>query len=72
MTDIYQRGKIYKIVCNTTGLCYIGSSTQKTLAKRLGEHKSTYTRFKKNEYYFVTSFKVLENTKDELHSRERY
>lgn len=25
----YENGKIYRIVCNKTGLCYIGSTTYK-------------------------------------------
>ena len=85
MTEIYKRGNIYKLVCNTTGLCYIGSSTQKTLAKRLGQHKDHYKLWKNEKHHFVT-FKILENdnyemiliekfscnSKDELQSRERY
>ena len=34
----YADGKIYRIVCNTTGLTYYGSTTQ-LLYKRLHEHK---------------------------------
>ena len=37
----YENGKIYKIVCNTTGLIYIGSTIQ-TLKERLSQHKSKY------------------------------
>ena len=82
----YQEGKIYKIVCNITGLVYIGSTCKQYLSQRLQNHKSEYNMFKKNGKRYMSSFKVLENgdynilllelypcnTKDELHARERY
>jgi len=82
----YQLGKIYKIVCNITGLIYIGSTCEPTLARRLSKHKSNYSDYLKNKGHFITSFKILENNnfeiilienvvcenKDELHKRERY
>ena len=40
----YEKGKIYKIVCNTTGEIYIGSTTKQTLAQRLSQHVSQYKR----------------------------
>jgi predicted GIY-YIG superfamily endonuclease len=36
-TSDYSKGKIYKIVCNKTGLVYIGS-TCRSLEQRLKEH----------------------------------
>ena len=82
----YQDGKIYKIVCNITGLVYIGSTCKHYLSQRLQNHKSEYNMFKKNGKRYISSFKVLENgnynilllelypcnTKDELHAKERY
>ncbi len=41
----YQDSKIFKIVCNTSGLQYIGSTTQPTLARRLAKLRDDYTRF---------------------------
>ena len=35
----YPYGKIYKIVSDTAGLCYIGSTTQRYLCSRLSYHK---------------------------------
>eukprot|EP01050_Picozoa_sp_SAG11_P031786 SAG11_NODE_10028_length_861_cov_30.934383_2_plen_208_part_00 len=83
----YNNGKIYKIVCNITGLVYVGSTTRKYLSQRLVLHKCNYQRYiqKKSTSYY-TSFKILENNdydiillesvicdnKDELHKRERY
>jgi hypothetical protein len=82
----YENSKIYKIVCNVTGLCYIGSTTLK-LSQRLSKHKNNYKRYKNGKCHNVTSFKVLENddydiillekvqnctSKEELYARERY
>ena len=80
----YSRGKIYKIVCDTTGLVYIGSTIEK-LSSRISKHRYDYKRFLNNTYHFVSSFKVLENnnykiilienvacnSKEELHREER-
>jgi hypothetical protein len=82
----YTKGKIYKIVCNVTGLMYIGSTCVPTLARRLAEHKSSYKRFLNGEITNkLSSFEVLSNdnyniilienvicqNKDELYSHER-
>ena len=80
----YSKAKIYKIVCDTTGLVYIGSTCQ-ALAVRLSGHKMSHKRFLQGKYHFVTSFKVIENgnydmvllqrypcdNKEELHAKER-
>jgi len=83
----YQNGKIYKIVCNKTGLVYVGSTTEKTLSKRLANHKANYKDWKEGKRNTVaTSSKIFDNddyyivliesfpcsTRDELHQRERY
>ena len=82
----YQLGKIYKIVCNTTGLIYIGSTAEPILARRLAKHRGDYKCYLVGKKHYITSYKVLENenfeivllenfscnTKDELHSRERF
>jgi hypothetical protein len=83
----YQRGKIYKIVCNTTGLTYYGSTIEPTLARRLSSHNINYNAWKKGlRKYMTTSGTILENnnyeivlvelypcnSKDELHKRERF
>ena len=52
----YQLGKVYKFVCNTTGLVYYGSTCEKSLSKRLAGHISDYKRGKK-----CASIKILEN-----------
>jgi hypothetical protein len=82
----FENAKIYKIVCDTTGLVYYGSTCEPTLARRLAKHVGYYRAFLKNEFTFVSSFKVLENnnytivlvenvdceSKDQLLARERY
>ena len=86
MTD-YRQGKVYRIVCNTTGLTYYGSTCEPTIARRLAGHVSAWKLWKKDHLKKVTtSYKVLENenyeivlvelapcnSKMELHQRERY
>ena len=83
----YQLGKIYKIVCNTTGLTYYGSTCEPTLARRLANHKTTYKFWKSGKKIGnVKSFEVMGNddyvialvepfpcdNKMELQQRERY
>jgi hypothetical protein len=80
----YQRGKIYKI---TSGdLTYVGSTTEKTLARRLSSHVKDYKRWKAGKRENITSFQVIDkgdyeitllelcpcNSRDELTARERY
>ena len=81
----YQNGKIYRLVCNKTGLQYIGSTTQ-PLYKRKSYHKKSYNQWKKKKHNYVTSFKIVENgdydivliedcpcdNKEQLFQRERY
>ena len=57
----YQEGKIYKIVCNVTGLVYIGSTCEPILARRLAGHRKHFNEYLKTKDNFMTSVKVLEN-----------
>jgi hypothetical protein len=83
----YSKGKVYKIVCNITGLIYVGSTTKEYLSQRLTKHKSDYKSYANGtSTNYMTSYKILENgnydiillesvncnSKDELHTRERY
>ena len=77
----YKNGKVYKIVCNTTGKVYIGSTTV-LLCKRLACHVNHYKR----GVYTTSSKEILEGgnysivlienveceTKEQLLRRERY
>ena len=64
MSD-FSKAKIYKIVCNVTGLVYIGSTIQK-LSKRLSNHRHKYKQYLDNKSRYVTSFKILENDNYEI------
>jgi hypothetical protein len=84
----YSNAKIYKIVDNTNGNMYIGSTTQYTLAKRLTGHVRSFKAYQKGyKNNLMTSFKILENgdydivlleivddctCKDQLKAKERY
>jgi hypothetical protein len=83
----YQLGKIYKIIDNTTNKIYIGSTCEPTLARRLAKHTSNYKDFSNaGKTPYTTSFEIIKNgdcdivlleafpcnSKDELHSRERF
>ena len=84
----YENSKIYKIVDNTNGNIYIGSTTESTLARRLQKHKANYNQYIKNENKtLTTSFNIIKNgdydiillekcnnitSKYELHARERF
>ncbi len=82
----YSKGKIYKIICHKTGLVYIGSTCEPTLARRLAGHRSDYKLYLKGKKGNITSFSVLENdvyeivlienfsceNKDELYKQENF
>ena len=89
MTEIdirYAGGKIYKIVDNETNEVYFGSTIEKTVALRIGKHRSGFKMWKNGKYGYCKSFDILErnnysyylvelfpcNSKDELHRREGY
>jgi hypothetical protein len=67
----YENGKIYKIVCNKTGLVYIGS-TCLTLCKRLYKHKQHYKEWLNKKYCYVSSFKIIENNDYDIILIEEY
>jgi hypothetical protein len=80
----YANGKIYKIVCNITGDVYYGSTTQ-ALSRRIGKHRSEYKTWLKCGRGNVTSYKIIARgdydiclvekviceSKEELHQKER-
>jgi hypothetical protein len=62
MDNKYNSGKIYRIVCNITGLVYIGSTCEPRLSTRLARHRSAYKRYiNKIGTNYVTSFKIFEH-----------
>jgi len=82
----YQLGKIYKIVDNTNGNIYIGSTIKPYLSSRLAGHKNQYKRHLAGQADYLTSFEILKNgdydmvlieeckcdNKMQLHARERH
>ncbi len=79
-TSDYSNGKIYKIVCNKTGLVYIGS-TCRTLDERLKEHEYNMEHFVNTKKYkpdklkkviFCSSFFVLINKDYKIELIENY
>ena len=82
----YTNSKIYKLVDNTNGSIYIGSTTKKLIHRRKVEHARDYRRFLQGHYNYTTSFQIIENgdydihliescpcsTKEELSARERF
>ena len=57
----YELGKIYKLVCNKTGLVYVGSTCQRLLSQRLSGHVRSYKHWKKDKTNaYTTSFKIIE------------
>ena len=85
ITD-YSQAKIYKIVCNKTGLIYIGSTCD-TLEMRLKQHEYDCKRYlDKKTNKFISSIFVIYNNdykmelienypcehKNELHAKENH
>jgi hypothetical protein len=68
----YQNGKIYKIICNITGLIYIGSTAEIYLSNRLAKHRKDYRRFLNGKHNYITSFKILENNNYDIILLETY
>ena len=58
-TSDYSQGKIYKIVCNKTGLIYIGS-TYRSLEERLKEHVDNCKKYlDKKSNHLISSIYVI-------------
>jgi Zn ribbon nucleic-acid-binding protein len=59
--EIYQRGKVYAIICRKTDRQYVGSTCEPTLAKRLAQHVKEFKIWKKNKSRFVSSYDIIKN-----------
>ena len=54
-------GFIYKMWSKTDpSLVYYGSTTQKHVCSRITGHRTNYNQWKKGNYHFVTSFRIIE------------
>jgi len=56
----YTKSKIYKIIDNTNGNIYIGSTTQ-PISRRLTKHKSDYKQYVGGKFGYVSSFEIIKN-----------
>ena len=68
--------KVYKIICKTTGKCYIGSTTQ-SLKRRLSVHILPRNKCRSKEIidggnYDMILLEEVEGTKLDLRKREQY
>jgi hypothetical protein len=72
MTRDYSKGKIYKLICNETGLVYYGHTTYKYLSQRLAKHKTDYTRWIKTSKHYITAFEVMKNNNYDMVLVESY
>ena len=82
----YGNGKIYKIVCGTTGKVYVGSTTKMYLSQRLFAHYDAYCKHLRGYGSRLTSFEIMAemnyhiellelcpcSCRDELLARERH
>jgi hypothetical protein len=80
----FKNAAIYQIVDDVTGMRYIGSTCEPTLAKRLAKHRANYKDWVRNGKGYMTSFEILAtgrgkieliekcdvNSRDELRARE--
>jgi len=82
--ELYQRGKVYAIICRKTGRRYIGSTCEPTIAKRMAKHVSdfkcwkegmrrcmSYDIIKDGDYYIVLLELYPCNSRDELRMCEQ-
>ena len=68
----YTESKIYKIECNNTKQCYIGSTTYPTLNMRLSQHKTDYKKWVKGKRPKTSSFDVIGNGNYSIHLIESF
>ena len=61
----YNNSKIYKIIDNTNGNIYIGSTTRK-LSQRLGAHTRQYKHYCNGKSNFISSFDIIKNMSYEI------
>ena len=82
----YERGKIYKLIDNTSDKVYIGSTTEHYLSNRKAKHNCSAKRHSEGKSGYQSSYEIIKNgnwdmvlielfscsCKEELHKRERY
>lgn len=68
----YSRGKIYELCCLTSGLRYVGSTTQMYLSQRLAYHERDYRDWREGRQGYMTSYRILEGNNYEMRLLETY
>jgi len=68
----YSRGKIIRFVDNLNGQCYVGSTCEPILARRLAGHVRKYKCYLNGQQNYVTSFEILKNGNYEIILIENY
>jgi len=82
----YQNSKIYKIISDNTDDVYYGSTTQRLLCVRMGQHRQSYKKYINNKGSYTSSFEIIKygdakivlienhtcNSKDQLFKKERF
>jgi hypothetical protein len=68
----YQKGKIYKLVCNTTKQIYIGSTCESTLSRRLSNHINDYKKYLIGQRRFQDCFFIIRNNNYQIILLENY
>lgn len=58
---MYQRGKVYAIICRKTDRRYIGSTCEPTIAKRLAKHVSDFKNWKEGKSRYVMSYDIIKD-----------
>jgi hypothetical protein len=62
----YTNAKIYKIVDNTNGKVYIGSTSSQLLCQRLAQHRIAYNRYVDGKRKYYSAFDIIKNNDCEI------
>lgn len=57
----YNFGKIYKLVDNTNGNIYVGSTAVRLLCMRKSGHQTKYNFYLKGKGHYISSFDIVKN-----------
>lgn len=71
LTKDFSKGKIYQIICHTTGLIYVGHTCD-TLKERLWGHIGKYNEWIGGKNHYITVFEVLKHDNYEIVLIEDY
>lgn len=62
----YTNAKIYKIVDNTNGNVYIGSTTSQLLCQRMAQHRIAYNGYVDGKRKYYSAFDIIKNNDCEI------